>query len=213
MNPVEFLSRYGTQIWQYSLEHLYLVLVSITLALAIGLPLGIVITRQPAFAKFVLGFANGIQTVPSLALFAVLITVPFLGISTRTAIVALVLYALLPIIRSTHTGILGVDAAIREAGRGMGMTDWQLLVQVELPLAASVILSGVRVAMVLTVGLAAIAALIGAGGLGALILRGVNLVDHGLILAGTLPASVMALIIDWGLGRLERRLRPKSQSR
>lgn len=187
-------------------QHVFLVLVSTAIAVAIGLPLGILLTRRPAWRRPVLGLANIFQTIPSLALFGFLIPLPLLGgIGARTAIVALVVYALLPIVRNTYTGIAGVDPAVREAGRGMGMTDGELLRLVELPLAASVILAGIRVATVVGVGTATIAAAIGAGGLGVYIFRGVAVVDDRLILAGALPAALLALAADGLLGLLERR--------
>jgi osmoprotectant transport system permease protein len=188
-------------------QHVYLVAISTGAAIVIGVPLGVLLTRRPALRGAVLGIANVFQTVPSLALFGFLIPLPFIGgIGARTAIVALIVYALLPIVRNTYEGIAGVDAAVREAGRGMGMTDWQLLTQVELPLGFSVILAGVRVATVVSVGTATIAAAIGAGGLGVYIFRGVAVVDDTLILAGALPAALMALAADGLLGLAERRL-------
>ena len=188
-------------------QHLYLVAVSTGAAALIGLPLGILVTRRPAWRGPVLGLANVFQTVPSLALFGFLIPLPFIGgIGARTAVVALVVYALLPIVRNTYTGITGVDPAVREAGRGMGMTDRQLLTLVELPLAAGVILAGVRVATVVSVGTATIAAAIGAGGLGVYIFRGVANVNDTLILAGALPAALLALAADALLGVVERKL-------
>ncbi len=187
-------------------QHLYLVAVSTGLAILIGVPLGVLLTRRPAWRTPVLGVANVLQTIPSLALFGFLIPLPFIGgIGATTAIAALVVYALLPIVRNTYTGIAGVDPAVREAGRGMGMTDWQLLAQVELPLGGGVILAGVRVATVVSVGTATIAAAIGAGGLGVYIFRGVAVVDDTLILAGALPAALMALAADGLLGLAERR--------
>ncbi|MGH7548739.1 MAG: ABC transporter permease [Gemmatimonadales bacterium] len=193
-------------------QHIYLVAISTGAATAIGLPLGVLLTRRPAWRGPVLGLANVFQTIPSLALFGFLIPLPFIGgIGARTAIVALVLYALLPIVRNTYTGIAGVDPAVRDAGRGMGMTDRQLLLMVELPLALGVILAGVRVATVVSVGTATIAAAIGAGGLGEYIFRGVAMVNDTLILAGALPAALLALAADGLLGLAERRLgwRPK----
>ena len=187
-------------------QHVLLVLVSTAIAVAIGLPLGILLTRRPSWRRPVLGLANVFQTIPSLALFGFLIPLPLLGgIGARTAIVALVVYALLPIVRNTYTGIAGVDPAVREAGRGMGMTDGELLRLVELPLAASVILAGIRVATVVGVGTATIAAAIGAGGLGVYIFRGVAVVDDRLILAGALPAALLALTADGLLGLVERK--------
>jgi osmoprotectant transport system permease protein len=187
-------------------EHLLLVLVSTAIAVAIGVPLGILLTRRPAWRGPVLGLASIFQTIPSLALFGFLIPLPFLGgIGARTAIVALVVYALLPIVRNTYVGISGIDPAVREAARGMGMTDGELLRLVELPLSAGVILAGIRVATVVGVGTATIAAAIGAGGLGVYIFRGVAVVDNTLILAGAVPAALLALGADGLLGMLERR--------
>ena len=162
-------------------------------------------TRKPRLAKPVLTLANIVQTIPSLALFGFLIPIPILGgIGPTTAVVALVLYSLLPIIRGTFTGISGVDSAIREAGRGLGLTDAQLLLHVEFPLALPVIFSGIRVATVIAVGVATIAAAIGAGGLGMFIFRGVSMIDSRVILAGAIPAALLALGADWGVGALER---------
>src|SRR5205823_1811693 len=194
------------EVAQLTLEHLVLVGLSILIAAGIGLPLGVLMTRKPGLSGPILTFANIIQTIPSLALFGFLIPLPFIGgIGARTAIVALVLYSLLPIIRNTFTGIAGVDPAIREAGRGMGMTDSQLLWKVEIPLAAGVIFAGLRVATVIGVGVATIAAAVGAGGLGMFIFRGVSMVDSRLILAGAIPAAALALIADFGLGAVEKR--------
>jgi len=194
------------EVAQLTLEHLLLVGLSILIAAGIGLPLGVLMTRKPGLSGPILTFANAVQTIPSLALFGFLIPLPFIGgIGARTAIVALVLYSLLPIIRNTFTGISGVDPAIREAGRGMGMTDLQLLWSVEIPLALSVIFAGLRVATVLCVGVATIAAAVGAGGLGMFIFRGVSMVDSRLILAGAIPAAALALIADFGLGAIEKR--------
>lgn len=188
-------------------EHLVLVLVSTLLAVVIGVPLGIALTRRPRLARPVLGFANVVQTIPSLALFGFLIPLPLIGgIGARTAIAALVVYALLPILRNTYTGILSVDPAVIESATGLGMTRGQRLRQVELPLALPVVLAGVRIATVISIGLATIAAAIGAGGLGVLIYRGVAIVDHRLILAGAVPAALLALAADAGLGLVERRL-------
>jgi osmoprotectant transport system permease protein len=204
----EFLMQYGAEILQHTGEHLVLVMISVAIAILIGIPLGILITRRPRWRTWILGFANIVQTIPSLALFGLLIPLPFLGgLGSRTAIVALTLYALLPVIQNTYLGITGVDAAVREAGRSMGMTDWQLLTQVEIPLAFSVILGGIRVATVIGVGVATIAAAIGAGGLGVFIFRGVAVVDRELILAGAVPAAGMAIAIDATLALLERRFR------
>jgi len=210
MNVIHFMLRNHTQVLELSLEHLWLVGLSTAFAILIGVPLGIVIAHRPRFNKPVLAGANIIQTIPSLALFGFLLPVPWLGSrSDRLAILALTLYALLPIIRNTYTGICGVDSAVIEAARGMGLTESQMLFQVELPLAASVILSGVRIAVVISVGLATIAAAIGAGGLGEFIFRGLAMVDDRVILAGAIPAAVLALAADVGVGVIERRLRPR----
>ena len=199
-----FLIRYGSEIVQRTGEHLLLVGIAITIAIAISLPLGVLITRKKALRQPVLAIANILQTIPSLALFGLLI--PLVGIGAVPAIIALTVYSFLPIIRNTYTGIMNVDPAVREAGRGMGMTDWQLLSRVELPLALGVILAGVRVAVVIAVGIATIAAAIGAGGLGVFIFRGIAVVNNQLILAGAVPAAVIALIADYGIGALERQL-------
>ena len=207
MNVFDFIIRNRVEVFRLTLEHLALVAMAMALAVLIGVPLGIVLTRRRALRRWVLGAANVVQTVPSLALFGFLIPVPLIGgIGGRTAIVALTLYALLPIIRNTFAGISGVDRAVIEAARGMGMTDGQLLWQVEVPLALGVILAGIRVATVISVGVATIAAAIGAGGLGTYIFRGVAMVDNQVILAGAIPAAVLAVLADLSLGWAERRL-------
>jgi len=210
MNVFQFMVQNHDQVLELTLEHLWLVGISTLLAVLIGIPLGIVIAHWPVLNKPVLASANIIQTIPSLALFGFLLPLPWLGErADRLAILALTLYALLPLIRNTFTGIRGVDPAVVEAGRGIGLTDRQLLFQVELPLAVSVILSGVRVAVVISVGLATIAAAIGAGGLGEFIFRGLAMVNNQLILAGAIPAAALALFADTSLGWLEKRLRPQ----
>jgi osmoprotectant transport system permease protein len=193
------------EIVRATIEHVVLVLASVGLATAIGVPLGIALTRRPGWRDVVLGGANVVQTIPSLALFGLLIPLPFFGIGTRTALVALTLYALLPILRNTVTGIASIDPALREAAVGMGMTDAQLLRRVELPLAADVVLAGIRVATVIGIGLATIAAPIGAGGLGTLVFSGVASLDNARILAGAVPAALLALVADALLGVVERR--------
>jgi osmoprotectant transport system permease protein len=210
MNLWNFIAQNRAEIASLTFEHLWMVTVSTLLAVAFGIPLGILITRRPVLYKPVIAIANIIQTVPSLALFGFLLPAPWIGERAgRLAVLALMLYALLPLIRNTYVGIKGVDVAIVEAARGMGMTDRQLLFQVELPLAASVILAGIRVAVVLSVGLATIAAAIGAGGLGELIFRGLSMVNNSVILAGAIPAALMALLADVVLGWLERRFTPQ----
>jgi osmoprotectant transport system permease protein len=210
---LDFLARHRSEISSLTLDHVFLVGVSILLASCIGLPLGILLTRKPKFRKVVMGSTNVIQTIPSLALFGFLLPAPWLGErADRLAITALTLYALLPIVRNTYVGISGIDSALRETAIGMGLTDRQLLFQVELPLASSVILAGLRVATVTCVGVATIAAAIGAGGLGELIFRGVATVDNGLILSGAVPAALLAITADLILGAIEKRLRPPSAS-
>jgi osmoprotectant transport system permease protein len=210
MNFLHFLWQNRADVLELTLQHLWLVGWSTLFAIVIGIPLGIAIARHPASSKPVLAGANIIQTIPSLALFGFLLPVPWLGDrADRLAILALTLYALLPVVRNTYTGIRGVDPVVVEAGRGMGLTDAQLLFQVQLPLALSVILSGVRVAIVISVGLATIAAFIGAGGLGEFIFRGVAMVNNQLILAGAIPAALLALLADFSVGWLERRLQPR----
>ena len=192
-----------------TLEHLFLVSLSMTIAAALAIPAGILLTRRTILQRWLLGFANIMQTVPSLALFGFLIPLPFLGgIGKHTAIVALVLYALLPILQNTLTGILSVDPAVRESAIAMDMTGRQLLWDVELPLATRTILAGLRIATVTTIGTATIAAAIGGGGLGVFIFRGLASVDTTLLLAGAVPAAVLAVAADRGLEWVEHKLSP-----
>ena len=210
MTVWHFIAQNRAELLDLTLEHLWLVGISILIAVLIGIPLGILISRWPALDKPILGSANVIQTIPSLALFGFLLPAPWIGErADRLAILALTLYALLPLIRNTYVGIRGVDAAVVDAARGMGMTDRQVLLQVQLPLALGVIIAGIRVATVICVGLATIAAAIGAGGLGEFIFRGLAMVSDSVILAGAIPAALLALLADFGLGRLERRLQPR----
>src|SRR3954470_3205408 len=203
---MEFLRANWADILSHIAQHVWLVFISIAIAVVIALPVGVLITRRKRLRGPVLGIANVMQTIPSLALFGFLIPLPFIGgIGPRTAIVALGFFALLPIIRNTVTGILGIDPAVREAAVAMGMTDRQVLFQVELPLAMSVILTGVRVAVVITIGVAIIAAEVGAGGLGEYIFRGLRLNDNNLLLAGAVPSAFMALVADFGFGLIEKR--------
>jgi osmoprotectant transport system permease protein len=209
MSPIQFFLRHHQEILQATLEHIWLVGLTMIFAIAIGVPLGVLVTRKPWLSRPILGGANIAETIPSLALFGFLLPVPWLGgRADRLAIAALTLYALLPIIRNTSAGITGVDRAVREAARGMGMTDRQILFQVELPLSFSTMLAGIRIATVLTIGIATIAAAVGAGGLGEFIFRGLAMVNDQLILAGAIPAALLALAADFVLGVLERRLRP-----
>jgi len=202
---LEFIAARGDQILLHTGEHLFLVAVSTLTAVAIGAPLGVLLTRRPKAARAILGVANVAQTIPSLALFGFLIPLPFLGgIGARTAIVALVVYALLPILTNTYAGIRGVPAPIIEAATGMGMTPRQVLWWIQMPLAAPVIIAGVRIATVVSVGVATIAAAIGAGGLGTLIFRGVAMVDNRLVLAGAVPAALLAVLADLALTWIEK---------
>ena len=211
MNVLQFIAQNHIEVLELTAEHLWLIGASIFLAVLIGIPLGILITRWPVLKRPVLGGANIIQTIPSLALFGFLLPAPWIGArADRLAIFALTMYALLPLISGTYTGIKGVDPAVVEAGRGMGMTDRQLLWQVEFPLALGVIIAGVRVAAVISIGLATIAAAIGAGGLGEYIFRGLAMVNNQVILAGAIPAAALAILADVSLGWLEKRLKPHS---
>jgi osmoprotectant transport system permease protein len=199
MNAAEILRVTG--------EHVVIVLTSVVAAIVIGVPLGIWCTRNAAASHVVLRAVDIVQTVPSLALFGLLIPIPLIGgIGARTAIVALVLYSLLPIVRNTFTGIRGVDPAVREAGIALGLTPRQLLLDVELPLAMPTIMGGIRIAVVAGIGIATIAAAIGGGGLGTFIFRGVAMVDTNLILAGAIPAALLAFFADLVLTYVERRL-------
>ena len=203
----EFVRQHWPEIARLTFEHLWLTIFAMLLAAAIGLPLGIFLTRHERFAQPVIAVTNVIQVIPSLALFGLLLPVPWLGENAaRLAILALTGYALLPIVRNTYAGIRSVDPALIDVARAMGMTDSQRLWKVELPLGASVILAGLRTATVTCVGVATIAAAIGAGGLGELIFRGVASVDNGLVLAGAIPAALLALLADGGLGWVEKRL-------
>jgi len=209
MNLAEYFVRHQSEILRATLEHIWIVGAAMLLAIAVGVPLGVVVARRPWLAKLILGGANIAETIPSLALFGFLLPVPWLGAKAeRLAIAALLLYALLPIIRNTAAGITGVNKSIREAARGMGMTDSQILWRVELPLSFSTMLAGIRVSTVLTIGIATIAAAIGAGGLGEFIFRGLAMVNDQLILAGAIPAALLAIGADLILGLLERRFRP-----
>ena len=202
-----FLAQHGSEIARLTFEHLWLTASAMLFACAIGLPLGVLLTRKQALARPVIGVANVLQTIPSLAMFGLLLPVPFLGErAARLAIVALTAYALLTILRNTYAGIGSVDPAVIDVANALGMTGWQRLRKVELPIAASVILAGVRTATVTCVGIATIAAAIGAGGLGELIFRGVASVDNGLVLAGAVPAALLALCADGLLGVAEKRM-------
>jgi osmoprotectant transport system permease protein len=203
----DFLRENGLEIARMAGEHMLIVAIAVMIAVIAGVPLGIFCSRHLRAGKVVLRITDAVQTIPSLALFGFLIPLPFLGgIGTRTAIVALVLYSLLPIVRNTLTGLRGVDPLVREAGIALGMTPGQLLRAVELPLATPAIVGGIRIATVTGIGVATIAAAVGGGGLGTLIFRGVAMVDTRLMLAGALPAAALALLADLVLSAVERRL-------
>lgn len=205
---LQFLASNWPELVTLTREHIFIVSLSAGLAVLVGLPLGVLLTRIKGLRTPVLGFANVMQTVPSLALFGLLIPIPFIGgIGARTAVIALALYALLPVIRNTVTGILGIDPRVREAATAMGMTGGQILRLVELPLAAPVILTGVRVAVVIAVGVATVAAAVGAGGLGTYIFRGLRQNDNNLLVAGALASALLALLFDFALGQIEKAYR------
>jgi osmoprotectant transport system permease protein len=208
MSRWQFFVTHRSDIFQATLTHLTLVSISMLIAIAIAVPLGMFIVQRPALRSIALGIASILQTIPSLALFGFLIPIPFIGgIGTRTAIVALVLYALLPILRNTYVGLTSIDPAVLQAAEAMGMTENQILWRVRLPLALSIILAGIRTSTIITIGVATIAAAIGAGGLGTFIFRGVAMVSDAVILAGAIPAALLAIIADALLALLERRLK------
>jgi osmoprotectant transport system permease protein len=208
MTPWTFFLEHRSEILEATLAHLLLVVTAMALAIAIGLPLGLFIVHRPTLRNISLGIASVFQTIPSLALFGFLIPIPFIGgIGRRTAIVALVLYALLPILRNTYVGLTGIDPAVLESAEAMGMTQAQIVWRVRFPLALPVILAGIRTATILTIGIATIAAAIGAGGLGTFIFRGVAMVSDAVILAGAIPAALLAILADILLSWIERRLR------
>ena len=194
------------EIARLSAEHLWLVAISVFVAVVIAAPSAVILVRRARLRRWTLGVVNVVQTVPSLAVFGFLLPIPLLGgVGKTTAIVALILYALLPILRNTVVGILGVDAGVRESAVAMGMTGGQILWGVELPLAFPTILAGIRIATVTTIGTATIAAAIGGGGLGTFVFRGIAMADTKTILAGAVPAALMAIAADEALGWIERR--------
>jgi len=208
VTPWTFFVSHRAEILDATLDHVALVLIAMFIAIAVGVPLGMLIVQRPALRTIALGVASVFQTIPSLALFGFLIPIPFIGgIGRRTAIVALVLYALLPILRNTYVGLTSIEPAILEAAEAMGMTNTQILTRVRLPLALGIILAGIRTATVITIGVATIAAAIGAGGLGTFIFRGVAMVSDAVILAGAVPAALLAILADLLLALVERRLR------
>ncbi|HWW17714.1 MAG TPA: ABC transporter permease [Candidatus Saccharimonadales bacterium] len=208
MSAWRFFIEHRAEILEATANHMTLVVIAMVFAIGIAVPLGMLIVHRPTLRNIALGLASIFQTIPSLALFGFLIPIPFIGgIGRRTAIVALVLYALLPILRNTYVGLTGIDPAVLEAAEAMGMTQAQILWRVRLPLARAVILAGIRTATIITIGVATIAAAIGAGGLGTFIFRGVAMVSDAVILAGAVPAALLAIGADLLLAWLERRLR------
>ncbi len=204
---LQFLSYRLGDIGELTIEHLQITAMSISFAVMIGVPTGIIITRKRKIANLVLGFANVFQTLPSLALFGLII--PILGIGYKPSVFVLFLYALLPIIKNTYLGITGVDPAVIDAGKGMGMTSYQVLRMVEVPLSLPVIMGGIRISTVINIGTATLAALIGAGGLGDMIFKGISLNNSSMILAGAIPTAILALTVDALLGKVEKQLVPK----
>lgn len=201
-----FISR-KDDIWVAFQGHIFLATVAMVIAIAIAVPLGIILTRNKKIAEGVIGVTAVIQTIPSLALLGFML--PLFGIGKVPAIIALTLYALLPILRNTYTGIMGVDPALVDAGKGMGMTSRQILFMVELPMTLPILMAGIRTATVLTIGVAALATFIGAGGLGDVIIRGLNVMDKNLILSGAIPAAILAIVFDFALKKLESKVTPR----
>jgi osmoprotectant transport system permease protein len=206
-NFIETIQSRSDLIQQAFVEHIYLSFVALAIGIAIALPLGILIARYRKYAEPVIGVTAIFQTIPSLALFGFL--VPLMGIGSNTALIALIIYALLPILRNTYTGIISVDSSITEAGRGMGMTRSQILTQIEFPLALPFIMAGIRTATVLTVGIATLATFVGAGGLGDVIYRGLQSYNNSLVLAGALPVALLAISFDLLLKWVEKKATPK----
>jgi osmoprotectant transport system permease protein len=206
VDVLRYMVQHQGEILSLTLQHISLALLAVAISTAIGVTCGIVLSRVRALAPPVIGLAGIFYTIPSLALFGFLI--PWMGIGVRPALIALILYAQLVLIRNTFVGIRSVDPAALEAGHGMGMRDWQLLVMVELPLALPVVMAGIRTTAVMSIGIAAIASYIGAGGLGTLIFQGISRVDPVLTLAGAIPVSVLAIATDAALARFERALGP-----
>lgn len=204
-----FLSAHGSELVAKTWEQLYISVVALGLGVLVAVPIGVALTRFPRAAKVVVGIASMLQTVPSLALLALMI--PLFGIGKVPAIVALFIYSLLPILRNTYIGMNDVDPTIKDGARGMGMTTMQSIVQVELPMAMQVIMAGIRLSAVYVIAWATLASYIGAGGLGDFIFNGLNLYQPDLIIGGTIPVTILALVVDYLLGRLEYHLTPVSQ--
>ncbi|MFF2754963.1 ABC transporter permease [Psychrobacillus sp. NPDC058041] len=204
---IETIQNRSDLIQEAFIQHIFLSFIALAIGIAISLPLGIFVARYRKFAEPVIGISAIFQTIPSLALFGFL--VPLIGIGTKTALIALIIYALLPILRNTYTGIISIDGSIIEAGQGMGMTKSQLLWQIEFPLALPFIMAGIRTATVLTVGIATLATFVGAGGLGDVIYRGLQSYNNSLVLAGALPVALLAVLFDFALKLIEKKSTPK----
>lgn len=207
MNFIDFVVERKDDILLALSQHVKITFMAVALAIIVGVPVGILITRREKVANFILGFANTLQTLPSLALFGIVL--PWLGIGMKNAVFVLFLYALLPIIKNTYLGIKSVDSSIRESAKGMGMTTSQILRIVEIPLALPVIMGGIRISTVINIGTATIANFIGAGGFGDLIYKGISMVDYNLIFAGAIPTAILALLVDGCLGLLEKKMTSK----
>ncbi|WP_163653177.1 ABC transporter permease [Listeria sp. PSOL-1] len=205
---INFFQENGHNLFVQTWQHLYISLASVLLGIVIAVPLGILLTRSPKVANFVIGIVSVLQTVPSLAILAFII--PILGVGTLPAIIALFIYALLPILRNTFIGVKSVDKNLIESGRGMGMTNFQLIIYVEIPNSISVIMAGIRLSAVYIIAWATLASYIGAGGLGDFIFNGLNLYRPDLILGGAIPVTILALIVEFALGKLEFHLTPKA---
>lgn len=206
---IEFLNNNGSEMMRLIWEHLYISLIALALGVIVAVPLGIALTRTNKIATVVIGVASILQTVPSLALLALMI--PFLGVGPVPAIVALFIYSLLPILRNTYTGMRKVNPSLVDAAKGMGMTEMQLVKKVELPQAAPVIMAGIRLSGTYVIAWAALASYIGAGGLGDFIFNGLNLFIPELIIGGTIPVTILALVVDFGLGKVEKIVTPRNQ--
>ncbi|TLQ04318.1 ABC transporter permease [Pediococcus stilesii] len=206
---INFLSQYGGDILSKTWQHIYISAFALALGIIVAVPLGMLLTRAPKISGFVIGLASVLQTIPALALLAMMI--PIFGIGATPAIVALFIYSLLPILRNTYLGLNNVDPALIDAAKGMGMNSFQRMWKVELQLALPVIMAGIRLSATYVIAWTALASYIGAGGLGDLIFNGLNLYRSDLILGGSIPVIILALITDFLLGKLEERLTPKTQ--
>ncbi len=203
----DFWNLYGSQILTALGQHVYLVGLSLVLGIIVAVPLGILLTRFPRWSAPIIAVVSIVQTIPSLVFFALLI--PFLGIGLKPALLVLFLYSLLPILRNTYLGVRSVDPALIDASRGQGMTSWEILYMVQIPLSAPIIVAGIRLAAIYLVSWATIAALIGAGGLGDLIFSGIDSENTNLLLAGSIPTALLALVLGFVFGRVRRLVTPR----